>query len=54
VRAAVARTASYDDYAPVDFGVIEVPAGVRILRVRPADPASWKPLNLRALTLRPE
>ena len=55
LRAEVPKTASYDDYGPLEFGTLVVKApGKQTLRVRPADPQGWKAINLRALTLRPE
>jgi alpha-L-fucosidase len=55
VRAEVTKTASYDEYAPLEFGTLEVKApGQQIIRIRPADPQAWKAINLRAVMLRPE
>ena len=55
LRAEVPKTASHDDYAPLEFGVIEVKApGPQIIRIRPADPQAWKAINLRTVTARPE
>lgn len=55
LRAEVTKTASYDEYAPLEFGTLEVkPPGQQIIRIRPADPQAWKAINLRAVMLRPE
>lgn len=55
LRAEVTKTASFDEYAPLEFGLLEVKAaGPQIIRIRPADPQAWKAINLRAITLRPE
>ncbi len=51
--AAVAGTGSWDDYAEVKFGRVEVKeAGTLVVKVRPRDPNAWKPVNLRAVRLR--
>ena len=55
LRAEVPKTASYDEYAPLKFGTLEVKApGLQIIRIRPANPQAWKAINLRAVMLRPE
>jgi len=55
LRAEVPKTASYDEYAPLEFGVIKVKApGPQSIRIRPADPQAWKAINLRTVTVRPE
>lgn len=49
------KTGSHDAYAPVALGTIDVPAaGKMTLRVAPADPSHWQPLNMRAITLTPD
>ena len=50
---AVSSTASWDDYKAVTGTVKVATAGEHLITVRPADPASWKPMNLAALTLVP-
>jgi hypothetical protein len=49
------RTGSWDDFAEVDLGILtaEEPGDV-LVRVRPADPARWQPINMRTITLTPQ
>jgi alpha-L-fucosidase len=48
VSGKVAATGDWEKFAAVDLDVIEVKkAGEQIVKVRPADPAKWKPVNLR-------
>ena len=50
-----AKTADWDDFAVVKLGSVTVDASGQLqVRVRPKDPAQWKPINLRAITLVPE
>ena len=49
-----AKTASWDDFAPVDLGTVSAQPGEVEVRVRAKDPANWKAINLRAITLTPE
>lgn len=50
----VPQTGSHDDYAPLDFGVVEISqSGTRTIKIRPGDPASWKPINLRTVVFAP-
>ncbi len=49
------RTASHDDYATLDFGLVEIKeAGLQEIRVRPGDAAAWRPVNLRNVLFQPE
>ena len=49
------RTASHDDYATLDFGTLEIEQpGLQTIKVRPADAAAWKPINLRGVLFQPE
>ena len=48
----VSATGAWDKFATAEMGVIEVKkAGEQIVKVRPADPAKWKPVNLRWVKL---
>jgi alpha-L-fucosidase len=49
------RTASFDDFAEVDLGIltVEEPGDV-LVRGRPKEPAQWQPINLRTITLTPQ
>ena len=50
-----AKTADWDDFTVVKLGSVTVDASGQLqVRVRPKDPAQWKPINLRAITLVPE
>ena len=49
------RTASHDDYATLDFGTLEIEQpGLQTIKVRPADAAAWKPINLGRVLFQPE
>lgn len=53
VRAAIAPTGDFTKFGPVTLGTIEIAApGSIALQLKPA--ANWKPINLRALTLKPK
>ena len=48
----VAATGGWDKFATVEMGTIEVKkAGDQQVKVRPRDPAAWKPVNLRWVRL---
>jgi hypothetical protein len=48
------NTGGWDRFQTVDVGMLEVAyAGVYEIKVRAADAASWKPINLREVTLTP-
>jgi alpha-L-fucosidase len=52
VEGKVAATGAWDKFATVEMGVIEVKkAGEQVVKVRPADPAKWKAVNLRGVRL---
>ena len=54
LRANVPNTGSHDNYVAIDFGLLRVKQpGVRSIRIRPADPQAWKPVNLREVRLNP-
>jgi alpha-L-fucosidase len=54
LNAETPATGDYDTFKTVTLGQLTVPqAGPATITVRPADPAAWRPLNLRSLTLRP-
>ncbi len=49
----VSKTSGWDDYQSITGGTVKVAAaGDHVVTVRPADPASWKPMNLASVTLR--
>jgi alpha-L-fucosidase len=49
------QTASHDNYAKLDFGVVEIiQPGVQTIKVRAADASAWKPINLRTVLFQPE
>jgi alpha-L-fucosidase len=49
------KTGGWDVFAVVDLGSLTIEApGQAQVRVRSKDPASWKPINLRAITFVPE
>ena len=48
------KTASWEEYAPIDFGTVDLPnAGVIEVTVHAKDRKAWKAINLRAITLTP-
>jgi alpha-L-fucosidase len=48
----VSATDAWDKFATAEMGVIEVKkAGEQIVKVRPADPTKWKPVNMRWVKL---
>jgi alpha-L-fucosidase len=48
----VPQTASHEDYTTMDFGTLEVKqTGVQEIKIRPGDPAAWRPINLRSVRL---
>ena len=50
----LAATRVERDPGVLDIGDVEIPgAGPVEIRVRPQDAATWKPINLRAVTLTP-
>ena len=50
----VPNTGSHDNYRTIEFGVLRIKTlGIQTIRIRPADPRTWKPANLRAVKLRP-
>jgi len=52
LSATVPGTTGWDDYAAVNIGTLAVKsAGTHVLRVRPRDPATWKPMNLLAIRM---
>lgn len=54
VKASLKATGGWDRFQEVQLGNITFDrAGEYVIRVRPKDAASWKPMNLRHLTLRP-
>jgi hypothetical protein len=55
VSGKIAKTSSWDDFQTVQLGKLKVDkAGVLVLKARPRDAASWKPVNLRKLELTKE
>jgi alpha-L-fucosidase len=49
------RTEGWDDFAEVDLGILTVERpGDVLVRVRPKNPASWQPINMRTITLTPQ
>ena len=51
----VPQTKGWDDYQTVTCGTLRVPAaGEYVLTVRASSPAAWHPINLAALSLRPQ
>jgi alpha-L-fucosidase len=54
LQANVPNTGSHDNYRTIEFGVLRIKTpGIQTIRIRPADPQTWKPANLRAVELRP-
>ncbi len=49
-----AKTGSWEQYAEVNLGTVEIKTpGVIQVKVHPKDPATWKPINMRAILLTP-
>ncbi len=54
IEAKIPATGSYDQFAEVPLGTFEFQeAGEPVIKARPRDAQSWKPINLRTLTLKP-
>ena len=54
LQAGVPNTGSHDRYVAIDFGVLRIKRpGTQTVRIRPADPQTWRPANLRAVSFRP-
>ncbi|MEJ5238607.1 MAG: alpha-L-fucosidase [Limisphaera sp.] len=50
----IPATGSWDDFQPVELGVVEVSApGVHTLSARPDAPSTWRPINLREVRVLP-
>lgn len=55
LTAKVSQTPSYDDYATLAFGTLEITRdGVQEINLCPAVAATWKAINLRSVQLSPE
>jgi alpha-L-fucosidase len=46
-------TGDWGAFKTVDLGTIDLSGGEQVLNVRPKEASSWKPINLRALKLKP-
>ncbi len=54
LSAAVDATGGWEEFRAVSFGTLEIKqAGKVEIRVRPANPQTWKPVNLREIVLAP-
>lgn len=45
------KTGGWDDFSVVDIGPIKLPRGEFVLRLKPASANTWKPMNLRSVSL---
>jgi len=52
LTATVPQTKSWDDYLSIPLGTVTIrSSGTHVLKVRPQDPAAWKPMNLRNILM---